>query len=404
MALTERPHPSMSPSGSLGLPTWPRFEADEIAAVSRVLDSGKVNYWTGDEGKNFECEFSGYLGVPYAIAISNGTVALELILRALGIGPGDEVIVTPRSFVASASVVLWQGATPVFADIDRDSGNLDPESVARMVTPKTKAILAVHLAGWPCDMARLGKIARAHNLFLIEDCAQAHGAEIDGVRVGGIGDVAAWSFCQDKILTTCGEGGMISMRDDALWSRVWSLKDHGKSYEAMQKQDHPPGFRWLTDSVGTNARMTEVQAAQGRVALGKLDGWLEARARNASIIRESLAGVSAIRIPMPREGVRHAYYKLYGYLDLDALKSGATRESVLEGFKQAGIPALSGSCSEIYLEKAFTNLGLGPRERLPVAKELGETSLMFLVHPTMTAEDTAKVADIAKKVLYQFSR
>jgi dTDP-4-amino-4,6-dideoxygalactose transaminase len=247
---------------------WPSFGTEEIDAVASVLRSNRVNYWTGDGCRAFESEFALWNGSSYAIALANGTVALELALRAIQVGPGDEVVVSPRTFLASVSCVVNAGATPVFADVDRDSGNLSADAIEAVMSPRTKAVLPVHLAGWPCDMYTIVELARRHNIKIVEDCAQAHGARHNGHSVGSFGDVSAWSFCQDKIISTGGEGGMVTTNDARAWSRMWSLKDHGKSWEAVHEREHPPGFRWLHESFGTNGRMTEMQAAIGRIQLG----------------------------------------------------------------------------------------------------------------------------------------
>ena len=366
---------------------WPYFDEEQIAAAAAVLGSGKVNYWTGEEGRAFEREFARACGAAFGIALANGTVALELALHVLGIGPGDEVIVTPRSFIASASTVALCGARPVFADVDPDSQNITPATVAAVLSPRTKAIIAVHLAGWPCDMDGLLALARQHDLKLIEDCAQAHGATYRGRQVGTFGHVAAFSFCQDKIMTTAGEGGLLATTDRALWRAAWSYKDHGKSYDAVYHRRHPPGFRWLHESLGTNWRMTEVQAAVGRRQLQRLPQWLEDRRRNASLLAEHLRLLPLLRVPSPPPHVGHAWYKFYAFVRPERLARGWTRDRIMAAIVDRGIPCLAGSCSEIYRERAFTKRGLGPARPLPVARELGATSLMFLVHPTLLPED-----------------
>ncbi len=226
------------------LPPWPSFTSEEASAVSRVLLSNRVNYWTGTEGRDFETEFAAWAGSRRAIAVANGTLALDLALVGLGVAAGDEVIVTPRSFIASVSCVVNAGATPIFVDVDPDSGNLSVETIERGLSSRTKAIIPVHLSGWPCDMAPIMELARARGISVVEDCAQAHGARYHGRSVGSIGDVGAWSFCQDKIMTTGGEGGMVTTDDEALWSRMWSYKDHGKSLPGgVGTGSTPPGFR-----------------------------------------------------------------------------------------------------------------------------------------------------------------
>jgi len=273
---------------------WPSFTQEEADAVSRVLLSNKVNYWTGQEGREFEKEFAAFAGTDYAIAVGNGTLALDLALKGLGIGPGDEVVVTPRTFLASATAVINAGAAPVFADVDPETQNITPATVAAVLTPKTRAIVCVHLAGWPCDMDGMMELAVEHNLFVIEDCAQAHGATYKGKPVGGLGHVGCWSFCQDKIMSTGGEGGMVTVNDRDLWSRMWSFKDHGKSWEAVYEREHPPGFRWLHESVGTNWRLTEMQSAIGRIQLQRMRGLTARIARAGGAGRDRSCGLQVL--------------------------------------------------------------------------------------------------------------
>ncbi|MHB8763270.1 MAG: DegT/DnrJ/EryC1/StrS family aminotransferase [Deferrisomatales bacterium] len=385
---------------------WPHFGDDEVEAAARVLRSGRVNYWTGEEGRRFEEEFAAFTGAPHAVAVANGTVALELALRALGVGPGDDVVTTPRTFVASASAAAMVGARPVFADVDPDSQNLTAATVRAALTPRTRAIVAVHLAGWPCDLDPLLELARERGLKVVEDCAQALGATYQGRSVGTLGHVGCFSFCQDKILTTAGEGGMVTTSDPALWERVWSLKDHGKSHAAVYGGGPSPPwrFRWLHESLGTNGRLTEVQAAVGRVALAKLPAWLAARRRHAAALAEGLGRLPGLRVPAPPAGVGHAWYKFYAFLRPEALAPGWDRERILQAIWAEGVPALTGSCGEIYREKAFDPPGLRPAEPLPVARELGETSLMFLVHPTLEAEDLHDTCRAVAKVMAAATR
>jgi len=377
---------------------WPHFEADEIEAAAKVLRSGKVNYWTGEEGRLFEKEFAAYVGCKYAVALANGTVALELALRACGIGPGDEVVVTSRTFVASASCIVACGARPVMADVDRSSGTITADSVRAVLSPKTRAVIAVHLAGWPCDMDPLSALAKERNFVVIEDTAQSHGAIYKGRPVGGLGHVAAFSFCQDKIITTGGEGGMLTTNDPQIWQMAWSYKDHGKSYDAVYNRQHPPGFRWLHESFGTNWRLTEPQSAIGRVQLRKLSAWSEARRRYARLLDDCFSKIPALRTTVPTPDFKHAYYKYYCYVRPDLLRSDWTRDRIMAAINAEGTPCFSGSCSEIYLEKAFPE-SMRPAQRLPVARELGETSLMFMVHPTLSEEDMHDTCRAVKKTM-----
>jgi len=378
---------------------WPFFAPDEIEAVVKILQSGKVNYWTGGEGRSFEKEFAAKAGRKHAVALANGTVALELALRVLGIGPGDEVVVTPRTFVASASCVVAVGAKPVFADVDSESQNITAETIERALTRRTKAVIPVHLAGWPCAMPDIMSLAEKHGLKVIEDCAQAHGATYKGRPAGSFGHMAAFSFCQDKILTTGGEGGMLVTDDKSLWKKAWSYKDHGKSYDAVYRRRHPPGFRWLHEDFGTNWRMTEMQAAIGRVILRKLDKWVERRRRFAAMLTKAFQNVPALRVTVPSREVYHSYYKYYVFVRTDCLKTGWNRDRIMTQILRRGIPCFSGSCGEIYMEKAFEKHALRPKKRLQTARRLGETSLMFLVHPTLEESDIAATVDAVKTVM-----
>lgn len=454
---------------------WPYFGDDEIKAVEKVLRSGDVNQWTGSEVKAFEKEYADYVGVKYAVAVANGSVALELALEALGIGAGDEVIVTCYTFIASASAVVMRGAVPVMADIDPDTLNISADTVSSVITPRTRAIIAVHLAGMPCDMDPLLDLAKEYDLKVIEDCAQAHGAWIrgrrskdrgqmsedrsqgkaevggqektevrgqrtedrrqritdrddylregwipaesgmgscgtdevdDGLirRVGSFGDAAAFSFCQDKIMTTGGEGGMLTTNDEAIWEKAWAYKDHGKSYDSVFHKKHSPGFRWLHDSFGTNWRMTEMQAAIGRVQLRKMPKWTAIRRRNAAMLTAGFAKIPALRVLEVPEEFGHAYYKYYVFVRPEKLREGWDRDRIMNAVAAEGIPCFSGSCSEIYLEKAFVKAEIVQERRLPAARESGETSLMFWVHPTLGADEMRDTCRAVEKVMRRAQR
>lgn len=379
---------------------WPSYSDEEIAAAAAVIASNKVNYWTGQEARQFELDFTKWTGSAHAIALANGTLALDVALKTMGVGPGDEVIVTPRSFIASVSTVVNAGATPVFADVDPESGNISVAGISKAMTDKTKAIIAVHLAGWPCDMGAIMSLANDQNVRVIEDCAQAHGAKIDGRSVGTIGCVGAWSFCQDKIMTTGGEGGMVTTDDPALWSAMWSYKDHGKNFDAVYNRDHPPGFRWVHDSFGTNWRMLEVQAAIGRIQLTRMAEWTARRTLLAKRYALALAPFSgAVRVPEAPHYMTHAYYRQYAYVRSGGLRPGWSRDRIITELNAQGVPVLHGSCPEIYLEKAFDGTPWRPETRLSVARDLGETSLMFLTHPTMTDEEIENHATAIAKIM-----
>jgi dTDP-4-amino-4,6-dideoxygalactose transaminase len=397
---------------------WPSFSSEEVEAVQKVLTSNRVNYWTGTETREFEIEFAAWCGTAHAVALANGTLALDVALKALGVGPGDEVVVTPRTFIASISCVVNAGAVPVFADVESDSGNISAQTIAAVLSPRTKAVVCVHLAGWPCDMDPIMALATERGLKVIEDCAQAHGARYKGRSVGSIGHVGAWSFCQDKIMTTGGEGGMVTTNDELLWRAMWSFKDHGKSYEAMYERQHPPGFRWLHESFGTNWRMLEMQAVIGRIQLRRMADWTRQRQANAVRLSQALVPFAgedgAVRLPAfgcescPGQcgaaGCEHAQYKFYVYVRPENLATGWNRDRIIESINAEGVPCYQGSCSEVYLEKAFDDTGWRPSHRLPVARVLGETALMFLVHPTLTEAEISKTSTVIQQVMTQASK
>jgi len=378
---------------------WPSYTHEEADAVSNVILSNKVNYWTGTEGRKFEKEFATWCECKYAVALANGTVALDLAFKAIGIGEGDEVIVTSRTFLASVSSIVNAGAIPVFADVSLDSQNITLESVREKISAKTKAIVCVHLAGWPCEMDTIMALADEFGLLVIEDCAQAHGAKYKGKPVGSISHIGTWSFCQDKIMTTGGEGGMVTTNDRELWSKMWSYKDHGKNWEAVYEREHPPGFRWVHDAFGTNWRMTEIQAGIGRIQLKRMADWTSSRQANAKIIWETAKECIGLRVPSVPDYIEHAAYKCYVFVEPDELNSDWNCDRVISEINTFGVPCFVGSCSEVYLEKAFDSTDFRPKERLPNAKVLGEISLMFLVHPTLTKDEIKKTCDVIKKVM-----
>ncbi len=380
------------------LPGWPHYDDSMLDAVTSVLRSGRVNYWTGDEGRRFEDEYAASMGVDHAVALANGTLALEAALYGLGIGDGDEVITTSRTFIASASCVVMRGGRPVLSDVDRTSQNVTADTIRACITNRTRAIIAVHLAGWPCDMDKIMELASSRGLHVIEDCAQANGATCRGREVGTSGHIGTFSFCQDKIITTGGEGGMLVTDDRSVWERLWSYKDHGKSWDAVHNQSHPQGFRWLHESFGTNWRLTEMQAAIGRIQLRLLPEWLRIRRRNAGLLNDRLGKISAFRTTIPGPEIEHAYYKYYIFVNPEELEGGWDRDRLMEAICAEGAPCSTGSCSEIYLEKAFPD-SWRPPERHPVARELGETALMFPVHPVLSTDHMASIAAAVEKVM-----
>jgi len=381
------------------LSSWPSYTKEEGDAVRELLLSNKVNYWTGDECRKFEKEFAIWSESNYAVTLANGTLALDAAFKALNVSKDDEVIVTSRTFIASISSIVNAGAVPIFADVDLSSQNITSKTIRAVITDKTKAIVCVHLAGWPCDMDEIMAIANEHNLYVIDDCAQAHGAKYKGKPVGSIGHIGCWSFCQDKIITTGGEGGMVTTNDESLWRKMWAYKDHGKSYEAVYEREHAPGFRWLHESFGTNFRMTEIQAAIGRIQLKRMPDWHRKRMNNANSIWRAAKQCKGLRVPTIPDHIEHAAYKCYIFVEPDKLHANWSRDRVIKEINVLGVPCYSGSCSEVYLEKAFDGTGFRPKKRLHNAKELGETSLMFSVHPTLTKDEIQKTCNAIKSVM-----
>ncbi|WP_214405097.1 DegT/DnrJ/EryC1/StrS family aminotransferase [Pseudonocardia lacus] len=384
-------------------PGWPHFDDDERAAAAAVLASGRVNYWTGEHGRAFEREFADWAGVEHAVAVANGTVALEIALRALGVGPGDEVVVPAATFIATASAVVACGAQPVVVDVDPRTQCLTAATVEPALTGRTAAVVVVHLGGFPADAEPVVRLARRAGLAVVEDCAQAHGARRDGRRVGTFGDVAAWSFCQDKIMTTAGEGGAITTADRRLWRRCWEYKDHGKNHDAVSAPAPRPGFRYVHDSFGTNARMSEIQAAVGRRQLRKVDGWVATRRALADRLTAGLADVPALRLPAAPAGVAHAYYRYYVHLRPELLGAGWDRDRVVAALVAEGIPATHGGGAEIHRERAFRSTGHPPAV-LANAAALARTSLTLPVHHRMADTDVDQVLLAVHKVLAEAGR
>ncbi len=383
-------------------PSWPRHSDAEIDAVANVLRSGRTNYLNGGEGRTFETEFAATMGCEYALTVANGTVALELALAVAGVESGDEVIVTPRTFIASGSAIVRVGAVPVFVDVDPDSQNIDPGKLGPAITGRTKAILAVHLAGWPCEMDQLCDLADSHRLSLIEDCAQAHGATYRGQCVGSIGQAGAFSFCADKIISTGGEGGMLTLRDEASWARAWSFRSHGRVPAEPDPGDGT--FRWLHESVGTNWRLTEMQSALGRVQLRRLPDRLARRRENARLLAAACREMPALRVPEPPPHIEHAYYRFYCFVRPGLLRAGWDRDRVVAALRDRGVECGSGSCPEIYLERAFDDSPSRPKTRLPVARTLGETSVAIGVDHEKAARDIEDIGLALRQVLQQATR
>ena len=370
----------------MNLSPWPFYDDEQLSNVTKILKSGKVNYWTGNQGKIFEKEFSEKFDAKYSVALANGSLALSCAYLALNLKKDDEIITTPRTFIATSSSAVLLGLRPKFVDVDINSGLITSEMIEPAISKKTKAIVVVHLAGWPAEMDKICELAKQYGLFIIEDCSQAHGAKINNKNVGTFGDIATWSFCQDKIITTGGEGGMLSTNNPKFFKKVWSFKDHGKTYEKINSKSNNYSFRWIHDNFGSNFRLTEMQSSIGRVQLNRLNDWIYLRNRNAKILIDYLSELTQIRVPIPDNNIVHAYYKFYCYINKNHFCTDWNRERIIIELNSNGYPAYSGSCSEIYLEKCFKDNGLSPKNNLKNASILGDTSVMFLVHPTISYE------------------
>ena len=394
--------------------SYPFFDKYTLKRVEQVLKSGRVNYWTGKECVEFEKEFSKYIGNKYAVALSNGSVALELALKALSLKKGDEIIVSPRSFIISASCVLQLGLKPVFADID-NNGNLGIESIKKVYNKRVKSIILVHLNGLPCDLDPILKFVKKNKIFLIEDCSQAHGSIYKGDKVGSFGDISTWSFCQDKIISTGGEGGMISTNNRKLWLKIWSLKDHGKNYDKVFHKKHKTGFKWLHDNLGSNYRMTEIQAAIGRIQLKTLDRQINKRNFIANLYLDGLKDyyqkydilkkldLKCETCPLKKNVKKcrkctHSFYRL----NLFTNKKKIDQIKLIENLNKNKIECNAGSCPEIYEEKIFKKLKLYPKKRLQNAKLLGQTSIMFAINPYKSIKKINSEINLIKKILNNY--
>jgi dTDP-4-amino-4,6-dideoxygalactose transaminase len=402
-------------------PPWPYFFDDEIQEVEKVLREGRVNYWTGTRGREFQERFARFCGAKHGIAVMNGTAALHTALAAAGIGPGDEVIVPPRSFVATAFSVLHQNAVPVFADIDPVTHNIDVRSIRERISERTRAVICVHLAGLPCDMDPIMELAVKFDLKVIEDSAQAHGGRYKGRITGTLGHIAAFSFCNDKIITTGGEGGMVVTDSDDLAQIARSVKDHG--YEEVERRnllELEALYTYVHHRMGFNYRMTEMQAAIGLKALEKLEWNLKRRRENARYLTAHLANHDALIPPFESEEFEHAYYKYY--VRLDPEKIDTDRDTFVKALRAEGVPAGLGTSGEGYRERAFQELaGYGGSAcpfrcpwyegqadytavELPNAKRVAGEIFVLPVHPTLEKPDLEDFIAALEKVLAAYGR
>ena len=362
---------------------WPIVSSKEIKIVNKVLKSNKLNYWTGTNCTNFEKEFSNKFKIKYSISLANGSVGLDIAIKSLKLKKNSEIIVTPRSYISSVTSVINQGLKPIFADIDLNSQNIEAKNIEKKITKNTKAVVVVHLGGMPSNMIKIKELAKKYNLKIIEDCSQAHGAKINNKYVGTFGDVSVWSFCNDKILNTLGEGGIVATKNRNNFKNLWSLKDCGKNYSKLRKKKRQFKFRWVHDFEGTNLRMTEVQAAVGRYQLKQLDKWIKKRNINSIKINKVCEKFRSIKTQKTPKNFTNAYYRCYVFLRPNFIKKGWTREKILKYLNKIGLYCDVGSCPEIYKEKFLITNKLVSSKELENASLVGKTSIAFKVSPNI---------------------
>ena len=356
----------------------PLLGAEEFEAVKRVMESGILAH--GPEVEAFEKEFAEYIGVKHAVAVANGTAALDIALKAIGVGPGDEVITTPFTFIATSNAVLFQGAKPVFADIDPETYNLDPDNVLEKITSKTKAIIVVHLYGHPAEMKAFKEIAEDHSLYLVEDSAQAHGAEYNGVKAGSIGDVGAFSFYPTKNMTT-GEGGMITTNNDEIARKAKLLRNHGQSE------------KYLHVILGYNLRMTSIAAAIGRVQLKKLDEFNEKRRRNAVELTREIKTIKGLKPPVEKSYAKHVYHQ---YVVWVGEEYPLTRDELRKHLLEKGIGTAVHYPRPIFQQPLYKKLGY-PQNICPNSIEASKHVLSIPVHPALSSEDIKYILEALRE-------
>lgn len=379
---------------------WPSYSSREAQIVSDVLRSNEVNYLFGNNGKKFEDKFLKEVGVKYALALANGTLAIDIALRAMRVQPKDEVLVTSRSFIATASSISLLGAIPVWCDVDLNSQNISIDEIKKNITKKTRGIICVHFAGFPCDMIEITKFAKLNKLFVIEDCAQAHGAKIKNKSVGSFGDISTWSFCNDKIMSLGGEGGMITTNNQSLYKFCKSFNNHGKNFVKINSMSkNIRSFPYIHDSIGSNYRLTEMQSALGLYQLQKLNNWNKLRSRNAHIFMNAIKDLPIAKCPNIPKEIRHAWYKLYITLQPKQIKKNHNRDTILKKLNLNGVDSTFGGCGEIYREKAFVNIQQGCSTRLKNARFLESNSIMILIHPTISEKEAIRRSKILREAL-----
>ena len=398
-------------------PGWPTFNEKVYDKITDILKSGKVNYWTGKVGMEFEKKWAEWLGVKNAISVANGTCALHTALASLGVGPGDEVICTSYSFIASSFCALQAGALPVFVDVGTDH-LIDPAKIEEAITERTKAIVVVHLYGMVADMDPIMEIAKKHNLFVVEDCAQCFGGVYKGKKACTIGNVGCFSFCQSKHFTTGGEGGMVVTNDEDLAWECRSFRDHGYDVKAKLNLLEMEGKQlYIHRRVGFNFRMTEMQSMIGLCELERFESWnLPNRIRNGKMLIAQLKDHPLIKYcPVDTEERQNSFWWAPFVIDTDKLKDGVDTKQFIAAIAAEGVPVYSVLWPEMYKEQAYVDKnGFGtakypfndPKARdidyskfnCKMANWMTDRTISFFTHPVYTEEHTQAMIDAFKKV------
>jgi len=407
------------------LAAWPQFDEKAIKAAEQVLRSGKVNYWTGPRGMEFEKKFAAWQGSKFAISTSSGTSALHVGLSALGIGPGDEVIVPSYTFIASSFAIVQAGAVPRFADVNIEDHCISVASAEKLINKRTRAIMPVHLYGNVCDMDRVLEFARRHKLYVIEDNAEAFGGVYKGRKTGTLGHMAACSFCQNKTFTTGGEGGMVTTDDEEWAWNARSFRDHGYDVkERLNLLEIEQKLPYIHNMVGWNYRMTEMQSAIGLAELARMDTWnLPTRRRNAHIIMDAIGNLPRVKYqPIDTEERQNGWYVLAFSLDIENMDCDIDRFVAAAGAE--GAPCWKVFWPQCHTEKAFTAHNAFGKSGFPfTSKEYADSASVdyskvevpnavwhqdhtftCFAFPTFTEQDCRQIGTALAKVIRAYAK
>jgi len=389
--------------------TWPHYTQSEAEIIKQVLLSNKVNYWTGTETRKFEIEFKHTIRCRYTIAVSNHDAAFDLALLGLDIQSGDEVILSPLTDFYSINSLVAIGATPIFADVCPQTNNITHETVAEVISAQTKAVVCLHYAGLPCDMDPILDLAFSKNLSVVEDCSQALGAQYKGHPVGSLGDISYFSFSDDAIVTTAGEGGMVATNKFQFWDRMRAHKDGGKSFDKMTYL-MPINDKLVHDRFGTNLRMTELQGAIGRLQLKNIKRWNVKRNAYLTSIWKTVSAIDGLFAPLDshssnvlagdlQDQIIHGGYKCIVLVDPLTLNPGWDRDAIVEELQELGVPCYSAKYEEVYHQTAVKEARLCPAEILHGAQYFSEHGILFDVHPALSIKDVDKICRDIKAIM-----